>query len=331
MLKNCCLAGEILTFWDGYGFNVGKHKRIFRVPHNPSHGNSMNPLIHEFIQLDGIETLSHFPNFILAVLALVLIWISKKLFDFFTSYSLEVQLVKMDNKAISIAFAGYLGGVVIVLEGALEGIYTSIWIELLEISIWGLVGILLLNLAGKMNDRLILRYFNNQKELLEKRNISVGVTVAGSYLGSALIIRSIICGEPIGWIYEITLTIFYFLLGQLAFFLYSILYQKITSYDFHKEIESGNAAAGISFAMNLVSIGILLAIPIRTSYSLLFFAVWFILGSAVMAFFRFVLDRIIIPLEKLDEEIHKDQNWGVAILEGCFAIAAVIVLQTIFT
>jgi len=49
-----------------------------------------------------------------------------------------------------------------------------------------------------------------------------------------------------------------------------------------------------------------------------------------MAFFRFVVDRIIIPLEKLDEEIHKDQNWGVAFLEGCFAIAAVVVLQTIF-
>jgi len=140
----------------------------------------MTPLISEFIQLDGIETLSHFPNFILVILSLVLIWISKKLFDLFTSYSLEYQLVKADNKAVSIVFVGYLGGVVIVLEGALEGVYASIWIELLEISIWGLVGILLLNLAGKMNDRLILRYFNNKIALLEERNVSVGVAVAGS-------------------------------------------------------------------------------------------------------------------------------------------------------
>jgi uncharacterized membrane protein YjfL (UPF0719 family) len=291
----------------------------------------MTALLSEFIQLDGIETLSHFPNFILLILSLVLIWISKKLFDLFTSYSLEHQLVKDDNKAIAITFVGYLTGVVIVLEGALEGVYASLLLELLEISIWALVGILLLNLAGKMNDRLILRYFNNKVELLEKRNIGVGVAVAGSYVGSALIIRSIIIGEPIGWIYEISLTIFYFLLGQFSFYLYSILYQKVTQYDFHKEIESGNTAAGISFALNLVAIGALLAIPIRTSYSLLFFAIWFVLGSAVMAFFRYVMDRIIIPLEKLDEEIHKDQNWGVAFLEGCFAIAAVVVLQTIFT
>ncbi len=46
-----------------------------------------------------------------------------------------------------------------------------------------------------------------------------------------------------------------------------------------------------------------MSIPLRESYSLVFFAAWFVLGSAVMAFFRFVMDRIIIPQEKLDEEI----------------------------
>lgn len=58
---------------------------------------------------------------------------------------------------------------------------------------------------------------------------------------------------------------------------------------------------------------------------------WFIIGSAVIAFFRFVMDRVIIPMEKLDEEIHTDQNWGIALLEGCFSIAAVITIQSIFT
>jgi len=39
---------------------------------------------------------------------------------------------------------------------------------------------------------------------------------------------------------------------------------------------------------------------------------------------------MIIPLEKLDEEIHQDKNWGIACLEGCFSIVAVITLQGIF-
>lgn len=290
----------------------------------------MTSLLYEFTYLDGVENLSHFPNFLLVLLSLLLIWISKKLFDFFTPYSLEYQLVKADNKAIAITFVGYLGGVVIVLEAALEGYFDSIVSNLLEVSIWGIVGILLLNFAGKMNDRLILRRFDNKEELLTNENVGVGIAIAGSYIGSAFIIRSVIIGEPIGWFYEISLTLFYFFLGQFSFYLYSILYQKVVRYDFHQEIHSGNAAAGISFAANLVAIGLLLAIPIKTSYSLVLFATWFVLGSTVMALFRFVVDRIIIPLEKLDEEIHKDKNWGVAFLEGCFAIGAVVVLQTIF-
>lgn len=290
----------------------------------------MTELLYEFLLLDGVEKLSHFPNFLLVILTLLMIWISAKLFDLFSSYSLVYQLVKADNKAIAVAFTGYLAGVVTVLEGALEIVYESIWIQLLEVAIWGVIGILLLNLAGKMNDRLILRTFDNKKELLEDKNVGTGVVIAGSYIGSAMIIRSIIIGEPIGWFYEISLTLFYFLLGQFAFFLYTLLYQKVTAYDFHKEIEEDNVAAGVSFAFNLIAMGILLAIPIRTSYSLVLFLAWFVLGSSMMAFFRYIMDRIIIPLEKLDEEIHKDRNWGVACMEGCFSIAAVIILQTVF-
>ncbi len=290
----------------------------------------MNPIIYEFTYLDGIENLSYFPNFIFILLSLFLIWVGKKLFDLFTPYSLEYQLVKADNKAIAVAFVGYLSGVIVVLEAALEGYHESVVGNLIEVSIWGVIGILLLNIAGKMNDRLILRTFENKRELLEEENIAVGIAIAGSYMGSAMIIRSVIIGEPIGWVFEISLTIFYFLLGQLSFYIFSLLYQKITQYDFHKEIDEGNAAAGISFAFNLTAIGILLSIPIKTSYSLVVFVAWFVLGSTVLALFRFIVDRIIIPSEKLDEEIHQDQNWGIALLEGCFAIAAVVILYIIF-
>ncbi|MCP4753186.1 MAG: DUF350 domain-containing protein [Proteobacteria bacterium] len=294
---------------------------------------SMNiqSLAEELVSLEGIETLSYLPNLLLVLLILLLMWVGKKIFDLFTSYSIEYQLVKADNKAITIAFVGYLSGVAIILEGVAQGESESLPTALLDVGIWGIIGILLLNLAGKINDRLLLRRFDNKEELLERHNVGVGVVVAGSYLGSAMIIRSIVLGESLGWAFDITLTLFYFILGQIAFFIYCILYQKVIKYDFHKEIQEGNVAAGISLGFNLLAIGFLLAIPLRTSFSLLFFAAWFILGSAVMAFFRFVMDRIIIPMEKLDEEIHKDKNWGVAFLESCFSIAAVIILQSIFT
>ncbi len=284
----------------------------------------------ELIGLEGIGALNHFPNLLLIALVLVLMWIGKLIFDFFTSYDIEQQLVKEDNKAITVSFVGYLGGVALILEGVLETGSDSLLIDLLNVVIWGFIGILLLNFAGKVNDRIILHRFNNLDELLNQQNISVGVAMAGGYLGSAAIIRSIIIGESLGWVYDIGLTIFYFILAQLAFYLSAFLHQIVTRYDFHQEIHDKNVAAGISFGSSLAAVGILLSIPLQSSYSLIVFAAWFVLGSAVMAFFRFVMDRIIIPLEKLDEEIHKDQNWGIALLEGCFALAAVITLQSVF-
>lgn len=299
---------------------------------NPQINNSMSSEFNlsELISLEGIGTLNHFPNLILIVLVLFLMWIGKKVFDLLTSYSIEHQLVKEDNKAITVSFVGYLGGVALILEGVLETGSDSLLVELMNITIWGIIGILLLNLAGKVNDRIILHRFNNVDELLNQQNVSVGVAMAGGYLGSAVIIRSIIIGESLGWAYDIGLTLFYFVLAQLAFYLSAFLHQLVTRYDFHQEIHNKNVAAGISFGSSLVAVGILLSIPLRESYSLVFFAAWFVLGSAVMAFFRFVMDRIIIPQEKLDEEIHKDQNWGIALLEGCFAIAAVMTLQSVF-
>lgn len=284
----------------------------------------------EFISLEGIEALNHFPNLLLILLVLLLMWVGKKIFDLFTSYSIEHQLVKEDNKAITISFVGYLGGVALILEGVLEGDSSNLLKGLIDVTVWGLIGIVLLNLAGKINDRVILHHFNNIDELLNNRNISVGVAMAGGYLGSAVIIRGIIIGESLGWVFDIGLTLFYFILAQFAFYLSAYLHQIVTRYDFHKEIQENNVAAGISFGSTLIAVGILLSIPLRHSYSLLVFAAWFILGSAVMAFFRFVMDHVIIPQEKLDEEIHVDQNWGIALLEGCFAITAVIILQSIF-
>ncbi len=285
----------------------------------------------ELLSFGEVYKLNHFPNLLLVILALLLLWLGKKIFDMFAPFSLEYQLVKADNKAISITFVGYLGGVSVILEGVLEGNETSLLQEIYDVSLWGIIGILLLNLAGKINDRFILNRFNNQDELLDKHNVGVGAIMAGSYIGSAMIIRSILIGESLGLLFDIVLTLFYFFMAQFTFYLYSLLYQTIIGYDFHKEVHDGNIAAGISFGMNLAAMGILLAIPLSQSFSLVLFFAWFIIGSAVMAFFRYVMDRIIIPLEKLDQEIHEDRNWGVAFLEGCFSITAIVILQQIFS
>ncbi|MGK0290311.1 MAG: uncharacterized membrane protein YjfL (UPF0719 family) [bacterium] len=289
--------------------------------------------LQEVVSIQQLDNLIELPNFLIIFLCLFILWIGKVVFDLTVSYSVEHQLVKADNKAFSIAFTGYIGGIAAILEGVLEveGTATkSLTHELISVVAWGSFGIILLILAGIINDKLILRAFDNKKELIEKHNIGVGAVTAGSYLGSALLIRGIIRGESdFVWYVDAGLTLFYFVLAQIMFFVFSVFYQKITDYDLHAEIESGNDAAGVSFGMGLVAMGILLAAPLK-SYSIPLFIGWFVLGSSVLAMTRFILDRIIIPSEKLDKEIHTDQNWGIALLEGGFTILAAVLLVNIF-
>lgn len=71
---------------------------------------------YEFIDPWGIDYLSHFPSLVLVFEVLALLWLAKKAFDLFHPFELEHQLVKVDNKAITLAFVGYLAGVASFLE-----------------------------------------------------------------------------------------------------------------------------------------------------------------------------------------------------------------------
>lgn len=291
---------------------------------------TIQALFKSLFNLSDLQVISYLPNLISIFLVLFLIWISKKLFDLFTGYSLDYQLVKEDNKAITTAFVGYLAGVALILEGVLSGESTELMQGSIDILFWGITGIILLNIAGKLNSKLILKQLNSTEELLKKQNLGIAVVFLGSYIGSAFIIRSIILGESLGWILDISLTLFFFLLAQVIFFIYSILYQKVIQYDLKQELKEGKVAAGISFGLNLTAIGILLSVPLQSSFSIILFLIWFFCGTATLAFFRFLMDKVLIPMEKLDEEIHIDNNWGIALLEGCFIIGAVICLRAIF-
>ncbi|OGG97019.1 MAG: hypothetical protein A2508_07080 [Candidatus Lambdaproteobacteria bacterium RIFOXYD12_FULL_49_8] len=286
----------------------------------------MDEIISEMFGFEGTGGLSHFPDLVLLVEALALMWVGKKLFDLACPFNLEEQLVKLDNKAISLNFVGYLTGLALILQAVVSGPVESLGQSMFEVLVWGLVGNGLLIMAGRVNNWFILKGIDNKQAMLEDSNLAVALVEVGSYLGSAAMIRAIILGESVGWAYDLGLTLFYFVLGQLSFVLYAFLYQKITSYDDLAEIKAGNAAAGITLGANLGAMGFLMAVPLSQSYSLVLFLAWFVIGNATLAGVRYALDHLVISSETLDHEIFVDKNWGAAALEGCFSVAAVLIL-----
>lgn len=288
-------------------------------------------LFAEYISLENALNCINFEGLIYLILAFILLWFGKLFNDLVTSYDIDKELTTKDNKALAVSYVGYLIAQGIIILGVISGPDEhALLLELGLVALWSIIGIALLNLARVVNDKLIFSKFCNKKEIIDDRNIGTGAVQFGSYVGTAFIIKAIVSSESVGLVQDILGTIIFFIIGQLGFILFSIIYQKITQYDLHDEIEKDNVAAGVSFGATLVAIGIIMSHSIEITDSIPSFIVWFVNGVILIIASRYIIDKVILPKHKLDEEISQDRNWGVSLIEGGAAIIIALILNSSF-
>ncbi len=295
--------------------------------------------LNELISLENLDNLLNYNGYIYLVISLVLFWIGKIIYDFLTPFKVNKELTTNDNKALSVSFCGYLVAIGIIIWGVLDSPNAgfaakekfNLLFDIRQITIWSLVGIVLLNIARLINDKILLGKFDNTKEIIKDKNVGTGAVEFGSYVGTAFIIRSLVTGETsVDFSYEILATIVFFILGQIAFILFGFFYQKMTKYDLYDEIEKDNIAAGLAYGLSLVAIGILLSEPLKTYDSLVYLGIWLVMGMILIYICRLIVDKLIFPEQKIDDEISKDRNWGVALIEGGLNIVIVLILSYSF-
>lgn len=282
--------------------------------------------------IEDAKILLQWESVVFLLAAVVVLLIGKKIYDLMMPFSVDRELTHADNKALAVSYFGYLMGQGIVVWYVLTspGQHDLVK-DLIAMSVWSLVGIVLLNICRIVNDKVILAAFSNQKELIEDRNIGVGAAQAGSYIGTALLLGAIVAGEQADLMSNLIGAGVFFALGQGAFIVFSIIYRKLSGYDVLAEIgDNNNAAAGVSFGMTLVAIGMILSNSVMFSMSVIAFVAWFVLGGILIFIMRALVDIVILPSHKIAEEITKDQNWGVALVEGGSAVIVAILLTASF-
>ncbi len=299
----------------------------------------MNELISNAIDVSEISDLFNPHALIYLVTMLGVFVIGKWVYDLFTPYKLNEQLVEVDNRAVAVAFAGYLLGLGIILEGVVSQESTNVatgsarrdlLLDVGDTLLWGVVGIVLLQLARLINDKLLLNTFSNTKELVEDKNVGTGAVEFGSFVGSALIIRVLLMGEGHGILTSIVETVVYFLAAQAIFVLFGKVYQMVTLYDVHKEIERDNAAAGVSLGLSLIAVSVLVSSYLSRYDSLPGLALWFLIGTVLLLGCRYLVDKFLLPGRLLDDEVGTDQNWGAALIEGGSAVALAALIGASF-
>ncbi len=308
-------------------------------------------LLSKWLSLEPLETLYHLPSHLLLFYFIIMLALAKPLFALCQRINLEQVLIRKDNKAVAITFCAYTVGIGIILQSVVHTEYLLNLADLIPTILWSLFGIVLFQFSFWLNQHLFWTV-RKHKEILDNENISIACVISGYLIANALIIRSIISGDTISidfqnillhpsiqaltsnysisWLWDILLTILYFILAQVCFFVFSILYQKITTFHLLEQIHENNIAVGIAYSGDIIAIAIILSAPFSVTHSLVFFFAWIILGTALLIALRFILDKLILPSRELNLEIKEDQNWGIALFEAGFSLLYAILLTTLF-
>ena len=267
---------------------------------------------------------------ILIAVFFVLFFIGKLVHDLLhREYHLTTELVEKDNPALALAIAGYYLGLVLCIGGTLIGPSLGIVEDLIDLCVYGLLGIILLNLSWFLCDLLILRKFKVSEELIRDHNLGTGVVSFGVSIASGLVVFGAIAGEG-GTIWT---AIIFWAIAQAMLILASLVYNVITPYDIHSEIEKDNVAAGVSFAGAIVAMGIVLGLAAEGDFEswsedLADFGLFALLGLVILPMIRFVTDKVLLPTVKLTDEIANQEkpNVGAAYIEATSYIAAAFVI-----
>jgi len=267
---------------------------------------------------------------ILLVAFYILFFIGKIVNDLLhREYKLNVELVEKDNAALALAIAGYYFGLVLAIGGTLVGPSVNIVDDLIDLCMYGLLGIILLNASWFICDKLILYKFKVVDELIRDHNQGTGVVSAAVSIASGLIIFGAVQGEG-GNIWTV---IVFWAIGQVILILAGLVYNLITPFNVHDEIEKDNVAAGVSFAGALVGIGAIIGLAAESDFeswseNLLDYLGYAVIGLILLPLVRLLTDKVLLPTVKLTSEIAEQEkpNVGAAYIEAFSYIAAAFII-----
>ncbi len=286
-----------------------------------------------------LNTLEFFPRgLVYVVLGLVVLVLAKFAKDLVTRYRIDQEVVQRSNLAVAIGLSGYFLGVVLVFLGAVYqpfsplvgdalGFNRVFGEDVLRVFLYSLAGIVALNLASSVMDRLVLYKFSVQKEMVEDRNVGTGAVEFGMNVAIGLVIAGAISGEGGGP--ETSLA--FFGMGLAVLIVFALFFDLTTPFSIHEEIEKDNAAVGIALGGNLIAMGIVTLKAVFGDFpgwgqGIAEFLTFAVLGFGLLYVLRLLIDKLLLPTAKISDELAAGRNVGVAFVEGSVVIGAALIL-----
>ena len=266
--------------------------------------------------------------------AFIVFLVGRACFQLFNpSIQVKHELVEKDNFAFSLTYVGYFIGLVFAIGAAIVGPSNGWLQDIIDIGLYSLLGIILLNLSRWINDKFILRNFSIRKEIIEDQNAGTGIIEAANSIASGLIIYGAVTGDNTSGMHGVLSAVLFWAIGQFLMVLTTWIFNKCTPYNIHDEIEKDNVAVGVGLAGALIAIANLVRNGISgdfedwtTMFENLGFD--FLLGIIMLPIARVIADKILLPGRKLTDELVNQEkpNVGAGVIEAFAYIGSSVVI-----
>jgi uncharacterized membrane protein YjfL (UPF0719 family) len=241
------------------------------------------------------------------------------------------ELVVRDNPAFGILVAAYYLALTIMIGGVMYGESNGLLNDIIDLVIYGVLGIFLLWISAFIADKIVFRKFSNLKEIIGDRNLGLAFAEGSIYIASALVLFGALNGEG-GSIFT---ALAFWLLGQIAFVLLVLAFDMLTPYSMHKQLEADNTAVGLALGGFIISLGNILRVALSGdfqtwSYHLILFGEYLL---AIILFFpivNFLTDKLLLPGQKMADEIAKQNNTAAAVVAASAYIIVSLLLSWSF-
>jgi uncharacterized membrane protein YjfL (UPF0719 family) len=264
----------------------------------------------------GVQVVVYF------LLTSVLCWVGKLVYGLFHPRArVDVEMTAKDNVAFAVPLGAYYLGILIVMGAPLSGQPRGNMLqEALSLASWGLLAVLLLNLASLAKRKILFRALDLMGEILERGNLAAGIVVAGFHIASALLVLGAL-GDEGGLLPAAA----FWLYAQILLTFAAAVFLRLVHEDLTAEIRRGNRAVALSFAGVVVAIGNILRMAISgpfdgwgnglgaaTGYALA--------GLALLFAARWITDWLLLPGVTIRHEVVEQEvpNVGVGYLEALF-------------
>ncbi|CAL2090403.1 DUF350 domain-containing protein [Tenacibaculum sp. 190524A02b] len=279
-----------------------------------------------------INSFAHSLGYVLT--AFLIFYVGKLIYKLLNpKINIDNELVHKDNFAFILSYVGYFIGLIIVLGGAIVGESAGFYTDLFHIGLYGIIGVVLLQVSIIISNKLILPNFDIKKEIIKDQNEGTGVIEACIYIANALLLHGALIGEATSLQEGILTFISYWAIGNIMLVIAAKVFTLWIRFDVHEHIEKDNIAVGVSFGGAILAIGIVIMNALIDPFidwttTLIDVTLQTILGIILLPIMRFLTDKILLPGRSLTDEIINQEkpNIGAGLIEAFAYVGSAILI-----